>query len=63
MVAESARRVLVLPSMNVMGSIMSFLDLVAYRENERKERDGRGGRELEGDYNYTCHGVNHLHEE
>ena len=50
MVAESARRVLVLPSMNVMGSISGFLDLVAYREMERKEgRMGKGGGMGEGE--------------
>ena len=50
MVAESARRVLVLPSMNVMGSISGFLDLVAYREMERNEgRMGKGVRVGEGE--------------
>jgi hypothetical protein len=29
-VAESANRVLVVPSINVMGSIRGFLDLVAF---------------------------------
>ena len=54
-VDESARRVLVLPSMKVMGSIRGFLDLVAWgrvrgRGRERGKERGRGrerGRERE----------------
>ena len=33
-VAESARRVFVVPSMNVTGSMMGFLDFVAWRRNK-----------------------------
>ena len=43
MVAESARSVLVLPSMNVMGSIRGFLDLVACEgEGGGREKGGKG---------------------
>lgn len=33
-VAESARSVFVVPSMNVTGSMMGFLDFVAWREKQ-----------------------------
>lgn len=33
-VAESARRVFVVPSMKVTGSMMGFLDFVAWRRNK-----------------------------
>ena len=47
MVAESARSVLVLPSMNVMGSIRGFLDLVACEGEGGGRREEGGGRKEE----------------
>ena len=40
MVAESARRVLVFPSMKVMGSMSGFFDMVACREEEEEGGEG-----------------------